>query len=229
MTQEQKTAPTFAVALPRWQVLFVLVGLPVIYVANSFLPWSVGLFAQRDRTYYLPFWGSVALLHWVSVVLVVVFLKRTGGRLKDIGLDLSAGKLVAMVAIPVAIGVTLALLRESWPASEEPPSARRMLFPLTLGERMFWVFMSFTAGFCEEFVYRGFGIRTLQGRGMRTWLAVLLATLAFVFVHGLAGLFLFPVYFIAGLLFAALFLWRRSLVPGICLHALVDVAAILGS
>ncbi len=92
-----------------------------------------------------------------------------------------------------------------------------------------WVFMSFTAGFCEELVYRGFAIRMLQRRGLRTWLAVLLATVAFVFVHGVAAVFLGHIYFVAGLLFAALFLWRRSLVPGMCLHALVDVSAILAA
>ena len=36
----------------------------------------------------------------------------------------------------------------------------------------------------------------------------------------------FLTIFIAGLLFSLLFLWRRSLVPGVCLHALFDVAAI---
>jgi hypothetical protein len=31
------------------------------------------------------------------------------------------------------------------------------MYPATLGERLFWIFMSFTAGFCEELFYRGFG------------------------------------------------------------------------
>jgi hypothetical protein len=36
----------------------------------------------------------------------------------------------------------------------------------------------------------------------------------------------FLIIYTAGLLFSALFLWRRSLVPGVCLHTLIDLAAI---
>jgi len=214
--------------LPRWQVLLVLVGLPACYVGNSFLPWSVGLFAHRDRDAYLPYLASVAVLHWTSVALVVWFVQRAGGQLQDIGLDLSLGKLATMVGLPAALGVALSLNRESWPASEDL-ATRQMILPITLGERLCWVFMSLTAGFCEEVVYRGFGIRVLRARGLGAWQAVLLATLAYVFVHDLAGYFLFPVFFIVGLLFAGLFLWQRSLTPGICLHALVNVGQIISS
>jgi membrane protease YdiL (CAAX protease family) len=96
-----------------------------------------------------------------------------------------------------------------------------------LAEQVYWVFMSFSAGFCEEVVYRGFGITALRARCWATWLAVLLATLAFVFVHGVAGAFQFPAYFGMGLLFAAVYLGTRSLVPGICLHTAIDLGAIL--
>jgi membrane protease YdiL (CAAX protease family) len=218
-----QTAPTFAARLPRWQVLLVLVGLPVLYIANSFSPWSAGLFYRHDHAYFLAFWSSVAVLHWGSVALVLILLKRAGGRLEDIGLTLSPLRVVALVGIPLVLGLALIVLRETSAASEGPPSGPSPHGPATLGERLFWVFMSFTAGFCEELVYRGFAIRVLQGRGMRIWLAVLLATLSFVFIHGVAAVFGFPFYFAAGLLFAALFLWRRSLVPGICLHASWDI------
>jgi membrane protease YdiL (CAAX protease family) len=87
--------------------------------------------------------------------------------------------------------------------------------------------MSLTAGFCEELVYRGFAISALRGRGMRAWQALIIASVSFVFVHGLAGVFAFPVYFTFGLLFGGLFLWRRTLAPGMCLHAAFDMFAIL--
>jgi membrane protease YdiL (CAAX protease family) len=113
-------------------------------------------------------------------------------------------------------------------ATSKPSSESSVVSPVTTVERLFWIFMSFTAGFCEELVYRGFSIRALQGRNARTWLAVVLATLAFVLMHGINVISLFPflTIYIAGLLFSFLFLWRRSLIPGICLHALFDLAAI---
>jgi membrane protease YdiL (CAAX protease family) len=222
------TPSTFATNVPRWQVLLVLVGLPALYMANSFTPWSAGLFYRHDHAYFLPFFASVVVLHWGSVALVLILLKRAGGWLEDIGLTLSPLRVVAMVGIPLVVGLALIVVRETSATNEGPPSEPSSHGPATLGERLFWVFMSFTAGFCEELVYRGFAIRVLQGRGMRTWLAVLLATLAFVFMHGIAAVFGFPFFFTGGLLLAALFLWRRNLVPGVCLHALLDVVVGMG-
>jgi membrane protease YdiL (CAAX protease family) len=84
-----------------------------------------------------------------------------------------------------------------------------------------------SAGFCEEFVYRGWAIRVLQAKGFRTWQAVALATVSFVFIHGVAALVLFPVLIIAGILYSLLFLWTRRLSPGIYLHALFDMMSLL--
>ena len=226
---KRETDSTLVIALPLWQVILVLVGFPSFYIANSLLPWSTGLLRRHDHAFFLQFWTSIAILHWSSVALAVVFLKRSGRRLAEIGLDLSRLRTTMMVGIPVMVGVALIVFHEASGAtpgaSSEPPA---VVSPATIGERVFWIFMSLTAGFCEELIYRGFGIRVLQGRNIRTWLAVGLATLAFVLMHGVNVLRTSPflTIFIAGLLFSLLFLWRRSLVPGVCLHALFDVAAI---
>jgi membrane protease YdiL (CAAX protease family) len=217
------------ISLPLWQVMLVLVGLPAIYMANSLLPWSIGLLRRHDHSFFLEFWTSIAILHWGSVALVTVLLKRTGERLDKIGLHFSPIRVAVMVGIPVVVGLALTLLHEVSGVkhiSASEPSA--VVAPATMGERLFWIFISFTAGFCEELIYRGFYIRVLQGLNMRIWSAVGLATLAFVLMHGINVLHLSPVLtiYIAGLFFSALFLWRRSLVPGICLHALIDLSAI---
>jgi membrane protease YdiL (CAAX protease family) len=224
----RETDSRVVIALPVWQVVVVLVGLPAIYMVNSILPWSNGLLRRHDHTLFFQFWVSIAVLHWGSVVLVVALLKRAGGRLADIGLDLSPIRVAVMVGIPLAVGLVLTVLREASGPHHGPSSEPSVVSPATMGERLFWIFMGFTAGFCEELIYRGFSIRALQGRKMRTWSAVGLATLAFVFMHGISVIAPFPflTIYIAGLLFSALFLWRRSLVPGVCLHALFDLAAI---
>jgi membrane protease YdiL (CAAX protease family) len=223
----RKTDPTVVLRLPLWQILLVLVGLPAIYMANSLMPWSIGLLRRHDHAFFMEFWVSIAILHWGSVALVVVLLKRAGGRLADIGMHISAFRVAAMVGIPLAVGLALTLLHEvsgvNHGAALEPSA---VVAPVTSGERLFWIFTSCSAGFCEELIYRGFGIRALQGCNVRTWLAVVLATLAFVLMHGtsvLARPVPFIIIYVGGLLFSLLFLWRRSLVPGICLHALFDM------
>jgi membrane protease YdiL (CAAX protease family) len=219
---------TPVITLPLWQVMLVLVGLPAIYLANSLSPRATGLLQRHEHSFFFQFWSSIAVLHWGSVAVVVVLLNRTNRRLADIGLDLSPRR-VAMIGIPLVVGLALIVWHEVSSISHGPASVpSSVVSPATTGERVFWVFMSFTAGFCEELVYRGFSIRVLQWRNMRTSQAVALAALSFVLMHGISVLRLPPflIIYIAGLLFSALFLWRRSLVPGICLHTLFDLAAI---
>jgi CAAX protease family protein len=153
------------IALPLWQVILVLLGLPACYLANSLLPWSVGLVQRNNHTFFFPFWSSVAVLHWGSVALVVVLLKRAGRAFSDIGLDLSPLNIATMVGIPLVIGLALTLLHEASGANTAPPSDAQG--PAATDERLFWISMSVTAGFCEELIYRGFSIRMLQGRNMR--------------------------------------------------------------
>lgn len=212
--------------LPLWQVLLILIGLPAVYIVNSLMPWSTGLLRQHDHTFFFQFWGSIALLHWISVALIIFFLKRTGIRLNAIGLNLSTIRIAVMMGIPIVIGSLLIVLRSAGidPGSQHPD----VVSPATMKERWFWIFMSLTAGFCEELVYRGFAIRALQGHNIHILIAVCIATFSFVFMHGVSVLALVPfvIIYVMGLIFSLLFLWRRSLVPGICLHTLFDLMSI---
>jgi len=218
--------PIRPIELGVWHVCLILVELPALYLANSLMPWSVGLLRRHDHAFFLQFWGSIAILHWSSVALIIMLLKRKGATLTDIGLNLSPLRLALMIGIPVVIGVTLIILRSA--GIDQGSKTPSVVSPATINERCFWIFMSFTAGFCEELVYRGFAIRALQSLNITTWLAVSIATLLFVLMHGLSVLALFPfvTIYVAGLIFSALFLWRRSLVPGIFLHTLFDLMSI---
>lgn len=213
--------------LPRWQIIAILVGFPALYLANSFAPWSRGLFGRLDRAWFFPFWASVTVLHWASVALVVLFVRRAGASLADLGWVTPPRRTVVMLIVLTMIGVGLVFLRAKDPRPVAPATVATVMLPATTGQRAFWIAMCLTAALCEEFVYRGFGIRVLQARGVRTWLALPMASTSFVFVHGLAGVFAFPIYFTIGLLFCGLFVWRRTLAPGICMHALLDLMAIL--
>ncbi len=213
--------------LPPWQLLLLLVGFPLLYMLNSLTPWARGLFVEHQRSSFLPFWGSVAILHWTSLVLAVVFVRRSGRRMSDLDFRMTLSGMIIFVIVTVGLGLVLVMLRKTWPTNSGPAAAWQVFYPHSLTERLFWVFMCLTASFCEEFVYRGFGIRMLQCRRFRTWQAVALCCVSFVFVHGAAGVLFFPAYFIVGLLFSLIFLWRKSLAPGMYLHAVFDLLALL--
>ena len=213
--------------VPLGQALTLLVGFPLLYMANSFTPWSYGLFVEGEREWYVPFFCSLIVLHWLSVALTVLFLIRGRVPLTEIGFRWKMSGVIAFLIIVTVAGAALIALRTTWDGGELPTEQWQLLYPFTISERCLWVVVAITAGFCEEFVYRGFGIRYLQARGLRTWKAVTLATLSFVFIHGFSALFAFPFYAIAGLIFAAIFLWRNSLTPVIYIHALFDLTAVL--
>jgi membrane protease YdiL (CAAX protease family) len=214
------------IALPLWQVMLILIGLPVVYIVNSLMPWSIRLLRHHDHSFFFQFWGSIVVLHWSSVALVIILLKRIGAGLPNIGLNLSLLRIALMVGISIIVGATLIILRSAGidHGSKNPD----VVSPATIGERYFWIFMSITAGFCEELVYRGFAIRALQGQNVRTWLSVCIATLSFVLMHGISVLTLVPftIIYVAGLIFSLLFLWRHSLLPVICVHSLFDLMSI---
>lgn len=220
----QSTSP---VVPPRWHLLVLLVAFPMAYWINGFLPWSYQFFVKRDHGFFIPFGASVCLVHWASVCFALWSLQKIGARPRDIGLHISTGRIALLVTIVVAIGTALIAARQRWPIHDAPPQDFTFFYPFTLPERCFFIFMALSAGICEEIVYRGYALTALQGRGWRTWQAVLLAAISFVFMHGIASLFLFPFLFVVGLVYGGLFLWRKSLTPLIWLHCLFDLMAVV--
>jgi membrane protease YdiL (CAAX protease family) len=213
--------------IPRWQILVLLVGMPLAYLLNNATPWSYGLFVTRDHSHWLPLFASVIALHWVSVLLALWFLKRSGARLSDVGFDFTPLSFAVFVAVVVGTGIGLLYLRRTWPAATELGEIWQLGYPWTTSERAFGIALYFSAGFCEEFLFRGWAIRVLQARGLRTWQAVALSTISFVAMHGIAALFLFPLLIFAGIFYSLLFLWTKRLSPGMYLHALFDMMCIL--
>ena len=219
--------PAFARSLPTWQVRVVLVGFPALYLANSFTPWSIGLFGYGERSWYFPFMISILVLHWATAIYTVGLIYRAGGTLADIGLKLTPRRVAAVLASFIIVGAGLLYLRATWPMPVQPPKDWMNLYPFTWNERVLMLFVSCTAGICEEIIYRGFAIRVLQARGTRTVWAVLIAGISFALIHGLAGVFLLPIYLLSAVIFSAIFLWRGSLLTAIVTHALFDMQMVL--
>lgn len=99
------------------------------------------------------------------------------------------------------------------------------ILPKTPAERIIWVFLSFTAGFCEEAVYRGYTISRLTLAAGTWWPGAIISSLSFGSLHayqGFGNIFLISIF---GFLLSLIFVWRKSLVPGIFAHFLLDVFA----
>ena len=117
---------------------------------------------------------------------------------------------VGMIAAGVVSSIFL--------VSESAKSAVKALVSLPLPMRILLVM---TAGICEEFLFRGFGIAALTRLIGNRWLSGLLSLAAFTVAH--AGVFGWN----SGLLIPCvlgffLTLLRRNVIIGMAVHALID-------
>jgi membrane protease YdiL (CAAX protease family) len=216
---------TAASTVPGTLVASVLVGFPAAYLLNSVSPWARKFSLDRDDTYFFAFVASLLALHWLSVAASTWILRRGGLGLADIGLATSLRTGTLLMLLLLAVGAAVAALRTVLGPAEplwQGPAAGLHL--TSASQRGAWIVVSISAGFCEEFVYRGFGITLLRAHGIAAWLAVVLSTTAWVLVHGVGGVLFFVPHFLVGLLFAGLFLWWRRLAPIMFIHAMVDLS-----
>ena len=99
------------------------------------------------------------------------------------------------------------------------------LLPVNLLEYLPYSALAITAGVCEEFVYRGFGIAAFSKAGLPLWLVVIVSSMLFGLAHayqGRGGIISTGVF---GVLLAIGRLWSGSLVPVMMWHAGLDLAA----
>jgi len=110
----------------------------------------------------------------------------------------------------------------------EIPGELELILPKNNTERIFWVLLSFTAGFCEEAAFRGYLLTRIKLFGKtRGWLLpVIISSLAFGSGHAYQGLGGFILLSIYGAMFALLFLRTGSLWPPIIAHFFQDFSAL---
>lgn len=96
------------------------------------------------------------------------------------------------------------------------------LAPITGTEMMLFLILSFSAGICEEFVFRGYLQQQFARMGGHLWIGVLGSALVFGCAHGyegIAGVLLIAAY---GAMFGVLAWMRRGLRTGMIAHAWHD-------
>jgi membrane protease YdiL (CAAX protease family) len=100
------------------------------------------------------------------------------------------------------------------------------LLPSTVAERLTWVLVALSVGFCEEVVYRGYLQSQLTAFSASRAVGVIGQALLFGLAHLEQGPALALRIGTYGLVFGLLAQFRRSLLPGIVCHVLVDLAAV---
>jgi uncharacterized protein len=103
------------------------------------------------------------------------------------------------------------------------------LTPHTVLELIVWIVLSISAGFCEEFVFRGY----LQEQSRRITgsaaAGVTIQALLFGAGHGYQGWALMVTIFFIGLFFGGIVAWRKSLAPTMLTHGAADTIGGVGA
>jgi membrane protease YdiL (CAAX protease family) len=100
----------------------------------------------------------------------------------------------------------------------------RALVPHTAGEFRLFVPLSFTAGICEELLFRGYLVWVLQ-QWIGLWPAAAVSAVLFGLAHAYQGRQFGVRAFFAGVGMGLLALVTGSLLPGMVLHALIDLGS----
>jgi membrane protease YdiL (CAAX protease family) len=210
-------AALFAVAWPLW---------------THFVDWPrhVGAVAAGDAGARRRLYAKTIAEQWLLTAAVVALTVANARPLSTLWLEVPNGwRLWLGFGLPLAYaGVATAQLRGIAGSSEARERLRRQLAPLRAlvphDAREWQLFqpLAVTAGVCEELLFRGYLVWILS-----PWLGVYGAALASVVMFGLAhsyqGIAFAPRAFAAGVAMALLALVTGSVIPGMLLHAAVDL------
>ena len=202
---------------------FLLVGWPLI---NAVPAWLLPLGPQdlvtsKIAELYLP---TIAV-EWLIFALMLLILRLEKENLSSIlWRGFTAQNLAIAIAFFFAAGGVLYGAELLLPAlGLKVDQNFAFLVPKTQTERWWWVALAVTAGICEEATYRGY-LLTRMRRFSKSWVTpVMWSSLSFGIAHsyqGKGGVFLIILY---SILLSLLFIWRKSIVPGIIAHSLLDL------
>jgi membrane protease YdiL (CAAX protease family) len=175
--------------------------------------------------------GALAT-EWLLFLYVRFGVRRRGVRTVRQIIDESSWS-VARWSLYAAIAVVAALvwmacgfvLGKVLDVSADEVRHLQSLLPKNALEKVCWVVLSVSTGFCEEFVYRGY----LQQQFRRLTGSLSAAVVLQAIVFGVAHVSL-PWQIAVSVMFLALLLggvaaWRKSLIPVMLLHAGFDILA----
>jgi uncharacterized protein len=215
--------------IPVSKINAVLIGFPVIATLISLLLINRTIITNLGLDFITTFWSIVIIWYVVQIYIVAKIIRASGWGWSDIGYTLSKKKTIYVVSgfLLIAFGLLLFIelaLANSVVDSEKLQSLSG-LTPKTTISRVIFIFMALAAGISEEIVYRGFAIRALESHNINKWFAVVLASIPFIFQHGLKSIDQFWWFLTTGILFGVLFVVLKKLTVNIIIHWLVILSA----
>lgn len=134
----------------------------------------------------------------------------------------------------VAVAISIFLLLQAYTVSKDAAAQDKVrreferitteFLPTTRNEFKGFCTVSITAGICEEILFRGY-LPWYLAEYIGYWPGLIAATVIFGAIHIYLGVSGAVRATLAGFVFVALFAWTKSLLPGVLLHAVVDLTS----
>jgi membrane protease YdiL (CAAX protease family) len=210
----------------------VAIGYPIW---DYFIAWPrmVRTIASGRPDARVSVYREVLAIEWIITAVIAAAWIHAARPWRLAGLVLPVGwRLVLTVALVAAVLVLfqaqLRAIRRLDPAKRDRVRTRQgavsLLVPHNRAERAWFVPVAVTAGLCEEFMYRGFLVWVFQP-WLGLWGAALASTVSFGFAHAYQGRLGAIRAGTVGAVFAVLAIAMGSVVPGMVLHALLDLTS----
>ncbi|MEM8569024.1 MAG: CPBP family intramembrane glutamic endopeptidase [Bacteroidota bacterium] len=217
--------------IPFTKMMAVLVGFPGIATLLSLLLLNRSLLTDLGLDFFNTFWTIITCWYFVQIYLISKILFSSGWKWEDIGISFKYKRTLILaggywaVAIGLLIFIEIALANST--INTEKMNTLSSLTPKTTLARIIFILMGFAAGLAEEIVYRGFAISALKSHRIHSWLAVIIASIPFVFQHGLKSIDQFWWFLFWGFSFGLLYLVLKKLYVPIVIHWLVILSALV--
>ncbi len=218
-------------AIPLSKTLGVLIGFPIIATLISLLLLNRPLITNLGLDFFNTFWLLITGWYLIQIYIVSKILHSEGLKWADIGFSFSKNSTLLFIGgyLLFAFGL-LAFIELAMANSIVDPEKMNnisSLTPKTTIARIIFIIMALTAGLAEEIVYRGFAIKALTSNKINKWVAVFIATVPFIFQHGLKSIDQFWWFLTWGVVFGVLFVLLKKLTFNIIIHWLVILSAMI--
>jgi CAAX protease family protein len=203
-----------------WLLTFVLA---VIYPIVDYF-----LYARLKSALQIYIWNVLAA--WTLTIATVSLLFRHGLTLADVGQNFGTYPRTFIVfAVLVVLVLALYAVNKSQKRKPSPEKLARAtdrvrtLVPKNQHERRLWILVAITAGFCEEFLYRGWLLNLTGAFFHSVWIGLLISSIFFGFAHIYQGRSAILITGILGLVFGLIYIASGSLLPSQFLHTFLDI------
>ena len=224
--------PPHKLIAPVWHTVIVLLFAiwPLVsgFIVQHQKTTNNQIFASHSKV-MLSFYVPVLIFEWLLVLIIWAGIRRRGvtlnmliggrwSRAKDFFVDFGLG-----LALWIVLLVVGALLGKTLGPGHSKGSS--IILPQNALEMLVWLAVSATAGFVEEFAYRGYLQTQFVWMGLPLSGAVVAQALIFSLGHLYEGWNAVINITAFALIFGFLAAWRRSLRPGILGHVVYDALA----